>query len=225
MELAHLNGATPPKPHMLQFPILEDEAKWERARRERLQTVPDEVAERIRVLQPFNRPSQEVSQDPLLRLNWLYVLDKHRSNIRVNITGGQIKTNLKIGWETPGCAERNLPPQVIYYTPELVDGAVVAEFRSRDPLAKFEGGCSFQFSFTAETPGGREELFGVANNMIQYVQQVHAGLLGGLVRDGAVAESESEDDSGWQNIEMIQEGNTFRSAHYRGARVDEPGHL
>jgi hypothetical protein len=210
---------------MLQFPILDDEAKWEKAKRERLQIVADEVADRIRVLQPFNRPSREVSRDPLLVLNWLDVLDKHRSNIRVNITGGNINTNLKIEWETPSFAERNLPPQVIYYTPEVVDGAVLAEFRSRDPLAQFEGGCSFQFSFTAETPSGREELFGLANNMIQYVQQVHAGLLGGLVRDEAVEESGSEDDSGWQNIEMIQEGNTFRSAHYSGDRTNEPESL
>jgi hypothetical protein len=210
-ELAHLNGAVPPKPHMLQFPILEDEAKWERVKRERLQTVPDEIADRIRVLQPFNRASRDVSRDPLLRLNWLDVLDKHRSNINVNIIGGRIDTDLRIAWEEPSAAERNLPPRVIYHTPELIDGAVLMEFHSQDPLANAEGGCSFQFSLTAATPDGTEDLFGLANNMIQYVQLVHDGLLSGLVRDEGVTESEAEEDPGWQDIQMVQEGNAFRS--------------
>ena len=212
-ELAHLNGARPSRPHLLQFPILEDEAKWGKAKRDRLQTVPDEVADRIRALQPFSRPSHEISQDPLLCLNWLDVLDKHRSNINVSINCDLINTKLSVSWDAPGAAERNTPPRVIYYTPELVDDAVLMEFTSQDPIAKTQGGCSFQFVFTAETPTGRQDLFTLANNMIQYVKQVHDSLLGGLVKADTIAEPEIEGASNWQNMEMIQEGSVYRSVH------------
>ena len=212
-ELAHLNGATPPKPHLLQFPILEDGDKWEKVKRDRLQTAPDEIADRIRVLQPFNRPSEELSRDPLLCLNWLDVLDKHRSNIKVNINSNQISTDLMVSWNSSGAAGRNTPPNATYYTPELIDGAVLMELRSQDPIASTKGGCSFQFVFTVATPSGREELFALANNMIRYVQQVHDGLLGGLVKRDTILESEIKGASGWKNMEMVQEGSVYRSVH------------
>lgn len=212
-ELAHLNGTSPPKPNLLQFPILEDGGSWEKAKRERLQTVPDEIAARIQILQPFNRPPEEVGRDPLICLNRLDIVDKHRSSIGVSIKGARIKGGLRVGWVDPGAAERNLPPRLTYYTPEITDGAVVMELLSQDPIASVQGGCEIGFQFTVETPTGRQELFGLAGTLIQYIQQVHVGLLGGFVKKDTVIGSEVDDATDWQHMDMAQEGDVYRSVH------------
>jgi hypothetical protein len=212
-ELAHLNGATPPAPHRLQFPIITDKNKWARARLEQLQTVPDEIASRIEVLQPFNRSADEIPRDALLCLSRLNNIDKHRSNIAVSVNCDRIKTQLTVGWDSPGVAERNVPPQVTYYSPDLVDGAVVMELTSLDPISHTKGGCSLQFVFTAETATGRENLFTLTGNLIQYVQQIRSGLLGGLVKEDSNVNDELKDESGWKSMDMVQDGNVYRSVN------------
>jgi hypothetical protein len=58
---------------------------------------------------------------------------------------------LVVEWEVPDASERNTPPQVSYYEPAIVDGALLMEFTSRTESSKPKG-CSFKFNFTLETP-------------------------------------------------------------------------
>lgn len=53
-ELAHLDGQEPSKPRMVGFPDCRTAADWNRARRDKRQTVPDLYAERIKQVQPFS---------------------------------------------------------------------------------------------------------------------------------------------------------------------------
>lgn len=183
-ELAHLDGAAPPRPNQLAFPIVTDESKWVQARRYKLQTVPDDIAARIQVLQPFRRAPEGVGRDALVVLSKLNNIDKHRSNIAVNIEGDQININARIAWESPDAAQRNLPPQVSVYEPRVIDGAVFMEITSPDRMASVKGGSGFRFKVTIDTGNdARENVFQLADNLIRYVQTIHASLLEGLVKD------------------------------------------
>ena len=205
---ALLYGARPPSPHLLQFPILTDRAKWTKAKRDRLQTVPEEVTDRIEALQPFNRPAHEVNQDALVCLSWLNNIDKHRSNIAVNLTCNQLEGTVKVKWDEPAAAERNSSPRMNRYDPELADGAVLMEFLFQEPIASVQEDCSFGFVFTTETPNGKEELFALTDNLIQYVQQILDGLLGNYVKEDTVADPEIEGASEWRSGDKGEEGNT-----------------
>ena len=203
-ELAHLHGAKPPSPHLLQFPILTDRAKWAKSKRDRLQTVPEDVADRIEVLQPFNRPAHEVNRDALVCLSWLNNIDKHRSNIAVNVTCNQLTGTVKVKFDEPEVAKRNSSPRMIRYDPELVDGAVLVEFLFQEPIANVQDDCSFRFVFTAETPSGKEDLLVLTDNLIQYVEQILDGLLGAYVEEDAVADSEIEVVSEWRSTDIAE---------------------
>ncbi|MFJ6251778.1 MULTISPECIES: hypothetical protein [unclassified Streptomyces] len=58
-ELAHLDGQEPSKPRMIGFPDSRTEATWNKARWDKLQTVPDLYAERIKQVQPFSTHPQQ----------------------------------------------------------------------------------------------------------------------------------------------------------------------
>ena len=118
-EFATRDGRTPPKQRQVQFPIVESETKWADARRSQLQTVPDEIAERVRILQPFNRPEDERPRDALVLLQELSNRDKHRSSISVGLNVYSYTADMTLDFGSREASERNVPPRVEYFTPEI----------------------------------------------------------------------------------------------------------
>jgi hypothetical protein len=209
-EFAHIDGGEPPQPRKLQFPIVRRRSGWAKARAEQLQTVPEDVVSRIERMQPFNREPQEVDRDALVCLSSLDNVDKHRSSIRLGLVCDNINMNMTVKWEEPGAAERNLPPRVVAYAPDIVHGAIVMELNSLDRIEAVVGGAGLGIKPQVETPSGPQNPFELLPILINYVQSLLDGMTGGLKRVGD--EEDSGDASeGWVPLNFQQEGNTFRT--------------
>ncbi|MEV7638468.1 hypothetical protein AB0O32_00935 [Streptomyces rubiginosohelvolus] len=204
-EYAHLDGSQPPKPKMLQFPVVKDRTNWERVRRERLQTVPREIAERIELLQPFNRPSSEVDKDPLICLTELNNLDKHRSSIEVSVDPSGIQQNFTISWEGDEAAQRNTPPSATYRFPDFTDGALVVEVPFLDPVKDLQGGFTMAMQMGVETPIGKQQLSLVVNGLIENIRQVLQFISAGPATPEEIQAMEAAQGGGWIDMELRQD--------------------
>jgi hypothetical protein len=71
-------------------------------------------------------------------------------------------------------AQRNVPPDVTLHTVELVDGAVLLEGRTTDPIERVKGALNFIFHLGLEVSGdfvGMQELL---SGLVSHVNQVVA---------------------------------------------------
>lgn len=182
-EFATRDGRTPSRPRQVQFPIIDSEGKWADARRSQLQTVPDEIAERVHILQPFRRPEDERPRDALVLLQELSNRDKHRSSISVGLNVHSYTADMTLDFGSREASERNVPPQVEYFTPEISDGALLIEHKSVDPIMAVTGGYSVGLKFGIETALGVQELMPTLNGLLKYAQDVLAVLYGGAAKD------------------------------------------
>ncbi|MFI0937443.1 hypothetical protein [Streptomyces sp. NPDC021020] len=196
-QFAHIDGRTPPNPRALQFPVIRDQSKWADARKRNLQTVPDLVAERIELLQPFNRPAEDISKDPLVLLSDLNNTDKHRSNMVVETKIHGISQRMQVVFENPEKANQNLPPRLILHASPISDGGLVMELETRNPMTSVIGEFSPSFQFTLETSNGHAEVTSTLKQLADYVGQV-----GAFVTEGPSDPSEE----GWVPMTFRQEG-------------------
>ncbi|MFJ4036255.1 hypothetical protein [Streptomyces griseoluteus] len=210
-EFAHIDGASPPKPKLVQFPVVRDRADWNKALRERLQSVPQEIAERIEMLQPFNRPPEQVDADPLICLTDLNNLDKHRASIEVSIDPHNIQQNVSTSWASEEAAERNAPPNITYHFPDLVDQALVVDTKFNDPVKEIKGGFSIGLQVTVATPIGKLAIGSLTNGLMQNIQQVLNFIAIGPATPEEVQAMSSQDDEGWLplNVQSDGSGRTF----------------
>ncbi|MET8097360.1 hypothetical protein ABZV29_12900 [Streptomyces sp. NPDC005236] len=211
-EFAHADGAQPPKPKQLQFPVVRDRDDWERTRRERLQTVPNEIAERIEMLQPFNRPPGEVDKDPLICLTELNNLDKHRSSIDVSVDPHGVQQNFSVSWETEEATNRNVPPSATYRFPDFTDGALVVEVPFLDPVKELKGGFTMAMQVRVDTSIGKQPLSLVTNGLLENIQQVLNFIAVGPASPEEIQAMEAAQEGGWIDMEM-REDETGRAFH------------
>jgi hypothetical protein len=186
-EFATLDGAAPSRPRDVQFPIVRNEASWNAEAQRRLQTTPSAVIERIRVVQPFMRPPGEQAADPLVLLQYLSNLDKHQSAIRMSIPVDQMKTGTEyfgINFGFDEASKRNVPPNTTFHeAPDLVDGALLAEWQTVDPIVETHGGFEVRLVFGVDTPRGVQALFETLDGLIGVVGQIVSVMHGGAVRE------------------------------------------
>ena len=182
-EFATRDGRTPPKPRQVQFPIVDSEPRWAAARRDQLQTVPTEIAERVRILQPYTRPEHERPRDALVLLQEFSNLDKHRSSIKVSMHIESYKAGMTLDFGSLEAGERNVPPNVEYFEPEISDGALLIEHRTVDPILAVTGGYNVGMRIGVETSIGVQDLVVTVSSLINYTQDVLSVLYGGAVRD------------------------------------------
>ncbi|MFC8436012.1 hypothetical protein [Streptomyces sp. NPDC057253] len=220
-EFAHADGARPSKPKMLQFPVVRDRADWERARRERLQTVPTEIAERIEMLQPFNRPPSEVNKDPLICLTELNNLDKHRSSIDVSVDPRGIQQKFSTTWETEEAVERNTPPSATYRFPDFTDGALVVEVPFLDPVKELQGGFTMAMQVGVETSIGKQQLSVITNGLLENIQQVLNFIAVGPASPEEIQAMETEQGGGWIGME-VRADETGRTFHTGPLATEDP---
>lgn len=210
-ELAHLDGQEPPKPRMVGFPDSRTEASWNKARRDKLQTVPDLYAERIKQVQPFSTHPQQPDLSALAVLSYLDNQDKHRASIRLNLDGNEIEQNFRIRMMEGETAEP--PLEVVGHFVPFEDDAVLLEIRYAGRIASVTGGCGVGLQITFDTELGREEL-GAVDAMITEVYRVLAFILSAQ----PTPENEEPAEEGeWQEMTFIpsQDGKSARYAPER----------
>lgn len=161
------------------FPLVQDEVDWRGEWGRKLRSVPDHVADRIRDCQPFNRPAEEVAGDGLLLLHDLDIRDKHRLALETAAVLAEFSFQHGVEFHDEDAAARNVPPNVTFHQAPLEDGALVAEGRTKDPIAKIRGSINLTFRVALGTEKGPvpviELLGGLASHVGQVVTYVQSG--------------------------------------------------
>ncbi|APE26801.1 hypothetical protein vnz_37505 (plasmid) [Streptomyces venezuelae] len=210
-ELAHLNDQVPPKPRMVAFPDCRTEADWNRARRDKLQTVPDLYAERIKQVQPFSTHPQQSNLSALAVLSYLDNQDKHRASIRLNLDGHQIEQNFTVKMMEGEAAAP--PAEVVAHFVPFEDGAVLLETRHAGRIASVSGGCNVGVHVTVETELGHEML----DAMDMMTIEVYRVLTFIRSAQTAAESEEPAEEEQWQEMTFVpsQDGKTARYAPER----------
>ncbi|MFF8557128.1 hypothetical protein ACF058_30445 [Streptomyces sp. NPDC015501] len=210
-ELAHLNGQAPSKPRMVAFPDCRTEADWNRVRRDKLQTVPDLYAERIKQTQPFSTHPQQPNLSALAVLSYLDNQDKHRASIRLNLDGHQIEQSFGVKMAEGETVDP--PLEVIAHFVPFEDGAVLLETRHAGRIASVSGSCNVGAQITFDTELGCETLDAM-DMMIIEVYRVLA-----FIRSAqpAAESGEPTEEEEWQEMTFVpsQDGKTTRYAPER----------
>jgi hypothetical protein len=149
-ELANGDSLTSPQQKAVAFPIVTDPDEWPKAAK-RLSMLPAGLLERIRMVQPFQRPEAERTKDLLPDLHALDNADKHRFPLTAVASPASLEHGFAIEFEDNATTVG--PPDVTFYEPELVPGAVLLEGRSVDRIAQVSGRVGLSFTVCIDVPG------------------------------------------------------------------------
>lgn len=171
-DFATSDGQKPANANLIGFPIATRKRDWDRAVPRNLDGVSAEVVDRIRLVQPFQRPEAERPGDLLALLQRLDNDDKHRSRIVALLEWQEMGHDFSVEFASDEAAARNVPPDTTINVPEFSDGALLAEHRTKDPIVKVRGGFSFIARLGIETPSGPQPLLETLGSLINYVHRV-----------------------------------------------------
>ncbi|MFB7936945.1 hypothetical protein [Streptomyces sp. NPDC056049] len=149
-EYAHTDGACPERPDLVQFPVVRKRRDWARARERNLQTVPEVIAERIEMVQPF-QAGELADQQPLAILSSLNNFDKHRASIGLSVGPGAVTQNVSFEFEEESNASA---PKATYDLGSIADGAVIGLFEFSSPVQRASGRIDFNHVASVETKAG-----------------------------------------------------------------------
>jgi hypothetical protein len=125
-ELAHLEGATPSKPRRIGFPDCRKEGDWSTMRQDKLQTVPEMYAERVKQVQPFRTHPQQPNTSAVAVLSYLDNQDKHRASIQLHLDGHAIQQGFRVRMME---GEDGKPLEVVAHFAPVEDGVLTLEAR------------------------------------------------------------------------------------------------
>lgn len=125
-ELCRLDGATPPKPTRIYFPIAETRKDWRSAIS--ALPIPAEILERIEWMQPYH-PADK-SESMLLAMHRLDIRDKHNGLIEAAAHVGDVQTALVAGFDAGTVIEMQPWSDPV----PLVDGHPVMRYVFSKPM-------------------------------------------------------------------------------------------
>ena len=145
--LARLSRDPPEKPRGIAFPIYTEKALFEKNGRKNIDQLPQQAAQLVERLQPFQRDGSPAfgtpDKDALVLLQWLSNIDKHQVPSVVLIAPTEISHNFSAAFQSEEDAAENVPPDTTIWAGPLSAGTVLLEYRTKHPLAsasgKFEG--------------------------------------------------------------------------------------
>lgn len=134
--MAHYDDAEPTKPKRVQFPIFDDESRWDDAVRDWISELRPEFQARLRLMQPFNYASTSGSVPfGLSLLHDLDIQDKHKDMLDVSANlNGLLMTGAIFEFEDHD-AEANLRLEM-YDDVKFTDGAVVGTLHAGATVSK-----------------------------------------------------------------------------------------
>lgn len=91
-EFAHLDHGTPPKPGRVTFPITEDQKDFDKIVRQDLTTIPADIVDRIRSLQPWANGEPRTNHF-LWLLHRFDILDKHQRLIDAHLFSSNVRVH------------------------------------------------------------------------------------------------------------------------------------
>lgn len=204
-EMCTRDGATPARPLDIQFPFVQNPDKWDDAVRRRLAGAPSAAIERIKIVQPMMRTHAERSRDPLLLLQHLSNLDKHKSSIKASLVPDSLNADFQIDFGSHEAATRNDPPDLRVYFPEIRDGELLVEYVTRTEIKGTSGGFGVGIGFAVDTPAGNQKLFETMSVLVNYVGQVLTVLHGGAEKIPRPPDAGAPDED-WRDLEINVNG-------------------
>ena len=194
-ELAHFDGHEPRRPRDLYFPIVTEEENWPRAAN-MLESCPEAVVERIRLMQPFLIP--DAGPSGLEVLAHLNNQDKHRVPIRASMTVQQLTMdNASFEFEN----EDDIPDPPFRIKVEdtipMEDGIVVVAFESTARMVRMQAPVVMGARFALDYKGQPAEIEHTINTMAQYVR-----IIIDVVTRGHPTEDTPRDDQGWTPLNL-----------------------
>jgi hypothetical protein len=136
------------------FPVNDKAGGWSKTVTRCMPTVPADVVERVRQVQPFNRPPSDPDNDALQLVTELDNQDKHRMPLATAVHALDIDHAFSVEFFDEAAAGRNLPPVVTMHDPAVAPGAVILEGTTLDPIAKIAGNATLQWQLGVQTSVG-----------------------------------------------------------------------
>lgn len=159
------------------FPIWIDESSWKANAARVLRTVPDEMVERIRDCQPFQRPTEERQKDGLLLLSELDNRDKHRLALVTTVEPQAAEWMHGIEFADDGASAR-VPPNVTIHSIALEPSALLLSGATVDPIVRVSGGLSLTMQVGLDPGSGFIGAIQLIENLAGYVTTVVAHVQG-----------------------------------------------
>lgn len=187
-EVAHLDGAKPTSSAAgsIYFPLAKSDERWKDIAAKTLRSVPPDVLERIRSVQPFM--ARTTGQIPTVLLHELDRVDKHRSALSVQLTGRDrqplaIMTAFDAKLDTG--SDPLIPDSYCFLADniELRDGVPVARMRARIPFADVSI-ATLPLRLDTKVSGVKYDAFFLLRAIDRHVTGTFMTvLLGGLVKE------------------------------------------
>lgn len=186
---ATADGRKPSKPRRVYFPIVTEAAGWDTARIDMLQTVPDEVAERIASVQPFT--FTDPNQHMAVVLRDMSNTDKHQSSIHVRMKAQSIGESGGLEFFHHQSQARARQPQVRVLDENLGDSAVLLELKSDTPFTAVpDVGYQIATVPSVETTIGVKPVMSLLSNLSRYAREALTIVWRGELPDGFGAADE-----------------------------------
>lgn len=162
----------PSTPRSLYFPIFKDAQQFSKKAKATLSQLEPEISELVEKIQPYHREKPEIEGtpdfDPLVSLNILSNLDKHRMPVPFLVPPNEIAFNQTCEFYSDADAEANIPPNVIIHAEPLVHKKVVIEYITNCPVKQVSGNLHIKAKVVVEVNNTRRELFEILAQLIWY---------------------------------------------------------
>ena len=174
--LARLKTDPPTRPWTIYFPIFGEQGRFNNNGRASIAQLPPAAADAIERLQPFQRTGARQDgtpeQDLLLLLQALSNSDKHRVPSIVLIAPKKIDHLHAVEFRSEEEASLNVPPDVTAYGGPLSPGVVMAEMRTKHPIASVAARVEIAAVVALETEKGPENLGFILPALVTYTGMV-----------------------------------------------------
>jgi len=173
---AQTRADPPPRPRDLQFPIIQDSLQYNSAERNIVSQLPEDIADLLDKVQPYQRSKPDVEgspqHDPLVLLNWISNHDKHRMPVPFLVPPSQIEFEQTCEFASEADAAANVPPDVVIHVGPLSHGATLLEHRTKHPVTKVSGQIKITAHVAFETHAGTREVSEAIGQLAWYTRLV-----------------------------------------------------
>jgi hypothetical protein len=137
-ELAHVDGAAPSNPRLVQFPFCERAEDWERRLDGPLAGLPADLLAKLEAIQPYNHSAGGARTSALSLLNTLDIEDKHKAGISAEIRASEASSRSQIRFESEEAALRHVRPKQEIAL-QLADRALLHDEATVSPIVEVRG--------------------------------------------------------------------------------------
>lgn len=166
----------PKKPRSLFFQIFTDAEQFSKGANAIISQLSPEVSALVEKIQPYHREKPDVGgapeYDPLVSLNFLSNLDKHRMPIPFLVPPQEIIFKQACQFYSDADAEANTPPNVIVHVDALVHGKTVMEYITNCPIKEAAGEFHIRARVAIDVNNYNRDFFEIMEQLTWYTRLI-----------------------------------------------------